>query len=89
MLFFLIKIIDILTRLFILFMFVHVILTYFMSPFHPIRHRIDRFVEPLLSPIRRVIPTVGMFDFSPLVLILLAQVFGLILKLILTSIFNL
>ena len=87
MLFFLIKIIDILTRLFILLMFVHVILTYFMSPFHPVRYRIDRFVEPLLSPIRRVIPTVGMFDFSPLVLILLAQVFALILKFILYSIF--
>ena len=80
MLVFLISVIDILIRLFILLMFVYVILTYFMSPFHPIRQRIDRIVEPLLSPIRRVIPTVGMVDFSPLILILLAQVIGMILK---------
>jgi uncharacterized protein YggT (Ycf19 family) len=28
----------------------------------------------MLQPIRRVIPSVGMFDFSPLVLIILIQI---------------
>ncbi len=77
--------VDILTRLFIFLLVVHVVLTYFMSPFHPIRQRIDSIIEPLLAPIRRVIPTVGMFDFSPLILILLVQVLGLVLKNILYS----
>jgi uncharacterized protein YggT (Ycf19 family) len=36
-------------------------------------------VEPLLTPIRRNVPTVGMFDFSPLVLIILVQIFATIL----------
>lgn len=27
--------------------------------------------EPILAPIRRVVPTIGMFDFSPLIAILL------------------
>ncbi|MCS6906455.1 MAG: YggT family protein [Anaerolineales bacterium] len=51
-----------------------VILSYFLSPYHPIREAIDRLVDPLLNPIRRVLPPVGMFDFSPLVLIILIQI---------------
>lgn len=51
----------------------HVILSYFMSPYHPIRSFVDRMVEPLLAPIRRVVPLVGMFDFSPIILIILVQ----------------
>lgn len=82
---FLINVIDILTRLIILFLFIHVILSYFMSPFHPIRQWVNRIVEPLLTPIRRVIPSVGMIDFSPLVLIILVQVLGLILKYVLIA----
>jgi YggT family protein len=56
-----------------------------MSPFHPVRQRFDRVIEPLLNPIRRVIPTVGMIDFSPLILILLVQVVSLIIKNVLIS----
>jgi YggT family protein len=44
-----------------------------MDPYHPVRRAIDGFVEPMLAPIRRVVPLVGMIDFSPLVLILLIQ----------------
>lgn len=81
----LISAVDLITRLFILLLFIHVVLTYIMSPFHPIRQRIDRIIEPLLNPIRRMIPTVGMFDFSPLILILLVQVVSLIIKNVLIS----
>jgi YggT family protein len=77
---FLISAVDIIARLIILLLIIHVVLTYFMSPFHPIRQRIDRIIEPMLNPIRRVIPTVGMIDFSPLILILLVQVINLIIK---------
>ena len=80
MILFLIFLVDILTRLFVLLLIVHVVLTYFMSPFHPVRLRIDSIVEPMLNPIRRVIPTVGMFDFSPLILILLAQIVSMLLR---------
>jgi YggT family protein len=69
----LITIINILSQLLILLVFVSVILSYFMDPYHPIRRGVDNIVEPLLSPIRRVVPTLGMLDFSPLVLILLIQ----------------
>jgi len=82
---FLISAIDILARIIILLLIVHVVLTYFMSPFHPIRQRIDRIIEPMLNPIRRVIPTVGMIDFSPLILILLVQIVSIFLKRLLVS----
>jgi YggT family protein len=51
----------------------HVILSYFMNPYHPVRQFIDRMVDPLLSPIRRIVPLIGMMDFSPVILIILVQ----------------
>lgn len=56
--------------------FIKVILSFFLSPYHPIRETLDRVVEPLLAPIRRFMPAMGMFDFSPLVFLLLVQVLG-------------
>ncbi len=61
------------SQLIVIFVLAHVILSYFMSPYHPIRAFVDRMVEPLLAPIRRVVPLVGMFDFSPIILIILVQ----------------
>jgi YggT family protein len=69
----LITIINIVSQLLVLLVFISIILSYFLDPYHPIRRGVDNIVEPMLSPIRRVVPTVGMLDFSPLVLILLIQ----------------
>ena len=51
-----------------------VILSYVMDYYHPVRRWVDAIVEPMLMPIRRVIPLVGMMDFSPLVLLLLIRI---------------
>jgi YggT family protein len=56
-----------------IFVVAEVILSYFMSPFHPVRAFVNRIVGPLLQPIRRVIPSLGGLDFSPFVLLLLIQ----------------
>jgi YggT family protein len=69
----LIRIINIVSQLLVLLVFVSVILSYFMNPYHPIRRGVDNIVEPMLAPIRRVVPLIGMLDFSPLILILLIQ----------------
>lgn len=61
----------------------HIILSYFMSPYHPVRETIDRIVEPVLAPIRQIIPPMGGLDFSPLVLILAVRFLGNILSTIL------
>ena len=54
----------------------HVILSYFVDPTNPIRSAIDQMVEPMLTPIRAVVPPVGMFDLSSLVLLIVIQVIG-------------
>jgi YggT family protein len=83
--FFIIRLINILTQVIVLLVIVKVVLSYFMSPYHPVRQTIDQFVEPMLAPIRRVIPPLGMIDLSPLVLIILVQVLSSVLvRLLLT-----
>ncbi len=55
----------------ILLIFVWVIVSWILSPYHPVREFLDRIVEPMLAPIRRVIPSVGMLDLSPMILMIL------------------
>jgi YggT family protein len=77
-------IITVVSQILVLLVFISVILSYFMDPYHPIRRGVDNIVGPMIDPIRRVVPPVGMLDFSPLVLILLIQlVKGLIVSLLL------
>ncbi len=52
---------------------VDIVVRYFLDPFHPMRAFLDSIVEPMLAPIRRVVPPVGMFDLSPIVLLILIQ----------------
>ncbi len=72
--------INILANLLIIVIIVDTFLTYFLSPYHPLRRTLDQIVNPLLAPIRRVVPLVGMFDFSPLILIFLVEVVSYILR---------
>ena len=58
----------------------YIVLSYFMDRYHPIRRAIDGIVDPMLAPIRRILPSTGVFDFSPLVLIILLQVIEYILR---------
>jgi YggT family protein len=81
----LINIVELLSRILVLLVFVSVILSFFMDSYHPIRRGVDTIVEPMLAPIRRIVPLVGMFDFSPLVLILIIQFGARILVAILLS----
>jgi YggT family protein len=77
--YFISRIINILAQFLILLIIVKVILSYVMDPYHPVRRSIDNLIEPLLAPIRRVVPLIGMFDFSPLILIILVQVLSSVL----------
>ncbi len=67
------QIISILSQLITLLVILHIILSYFMSPYHVVRQAVDSVVEPMLAPIRRLMPQTGMLDFSPMVLIILVQ----------------
>ena len=80
-----VQIIHFAIRVIMLLVIVQAVLSYFMSPFDPIRQRVDRLVAPLLAPIRRVVPPVGMIDFSPVILIILLQLVDIILSRLLLS----
>lgn len=62
-----------------LIVFVYVLLGYFLRPDHQIRRALAVVVEPMLSPVRKVIRPIGGFDLSPLIVILLLQVIGSVL----------
>lgn len=81
----LIQLIGAIQFILVLMVLASVILSYFMDPYHPVRRFLDRIVEPMLSPIRRVVPLVGMLDFSPLILIVLIQLIGNLLTRLLIS----
>jgi len=44
------------------------------DPFNPIVQALDAITEPILQPLRQIIPRMGMIDLTPLVAIILLQV---------------
>ena len=70
----LIQAIQIVSNLATLILLADIIVKYFLDPFHPVRAALDSIVDPFLNPIRRVLPSTGMADFSPIVLWLLIEV---------------
>ena len=49
------------------------------SPFFPVIRLIYGVTEPILGPIRRVLPGTGMFDFSPVVALLIMHLLRVVL----------
>ena len=51
-----------------------------VSPYHPTWGPIIRFIhqatEPILAPVRNLLPPMGGLDFSPLIVLLLARFLG-------------
>ena len=81
----LILLIRVVSQLFIWIVITSSLLSFFVSPYHPVREALDRIVAPFLDPIRRVVPLAGSMDFSPLVLILAIDFISRILIAILIS----
>ena len=76
---YLVRFIDLAAYILILLVVVSSLLSFFVSPYHPVREALERIVNPMLNPIRRMVPLVGMFDLSPLILIILIQLVSQIL----------
>ncbi|HSQ38993.1 MAG TPA: YggT family protein [Anaerolineales bacterium] len=70
----LIRVISFLANLLILLIILNIALSYFMDPYHPLRQFVERIVSPMLNPIRKMVPLIGMFDISPIILVLLISV---------------
>jgi len=72
-------IVDWVIRIYTIIVLAQVIVSYFLPPYNAVRRALDRLVEPVLIPIRRVMPHTGMIDFSPLVLVVGLQLLGALL----------
>ena len=81
----LIVLIQTIARLFIYVVIASSLLSFFLSPYHPVREALDRIVAPLLDPIRRVMPSAGGLDFSPLILIVFVELIARLLTATLIS----
>ncbi len=71
--------IALLANVLTLLVFIYAVLTWTMPPYHPLRESLERIFEPMLAPIRRVIPPVGMFDISSMILMILIQLVARVL----------
>ncbi len=55
-----------------------------IDPYHPAIRLLDQITEPILAPLRNMLPTAGGLDFSPIVaIILLSLVQRLVISLLL------
>ena len=70
-----IQLIDIALQLFVLLIFARAIISWFrISPYNPIVQFLHTMTEPVLAPVRRLMPQGMMMDFSPLIVIIVIAV---------------
>jgi YggT family protein len=74
----LISLINFLFTIFYVLLFANIIFSWIRpNPYHPVYGPIIRFVyavtEPVLNPVRRLLPTMGGLDFSPMIVLILAR----------------
>ncbi|MBI1279337.1 MAG: YggT family protein [Anaerolineaceae bacterium] len=79
---FILQIIILLLQLFELALLARIILSWFpnVDRSNPIIQFLFDITEPVLRPIRDMLPSGGMFDFSPLIVFLIIQVLSTVLR---------
>jgi YggT family protein len=79
---FVLQIISLLLQLFELALLARIILSWFpnVDRSNPIIQFLFDVTEPVLRPIRNMLPSSGMFDFSPLIVFLIIQVLTTVLR---------
>lgn len=75
MIIFLLNFVNILFDVLSLAILVRVVLSWFrVDPYHRLVRILYQVTEPVLAPIRRIIPPIGMIDITPIVALLILQV---------------
>ncbi|MBI2886813.1 MAG: YggT family protein [Chloroflexi bacterium] len=73
MIFFL-RFVDIFTQVLTIAIVARALLSWFpVSRHNPLVEALFQITEPMLAPLRRIVPTIGMIDITPLVAMLLLQ----------------
>jgi YggT family protein len=81
----LIVVIQMLTTFFVWIIIISSILSFLLPPYHPVREAFGRILNPMLDPIRRLIPPQAGLDFSPLILFLIVKAVSFLLVNFLSS----
>lgn len=71
-----VRTVDLIVNFLSILLVIDILMHYFLPIDQPVRRFLDALFEPMLAPIRRILPPLGMFDFSPVVLLLLFQLIG-------------
>ena len=69
--------IELLVNILVIAIFLRAIISWFrLAPDNPINVILVQVTEPILAPLRRVVPSLGMFDITPWIAMILLQVLG-------------
>ncbi|MBV8085167.1 MAG: YggT family protein [Chloroflexi bacterium] len=69
--------VQILVQVLVIAIFLRAIISWFrLAPDNPIQVILVQVTEPILSPLRKVVPSLGMFDITPWIAMILLQVVG-------------
>lgn len=67
------SLIQILFRIVTFIIIVDILMSFFVPPHNRVRQTLDGIVNPMLAPIRRLVPPIQNLDFSPVILLVLIQ----------------
>jgi YggT family protein len=72
------QIVALLVRIEVILIFARVLLSWFpgIPPWHPAVRLLSAVTDPVLMPFRRIVPSIGGLDFSPIIAIVVLQVVG-------------
>ncbi len=59
-----------------------------LDPGHPLVRMLHQLTEPILRPIRNIMPSAGMIDFSPMIALILLTVINQVLQQLLLTLFG-
>ena len=69
--------ISLLVNILVIAIFLRAIISWFrLKPDNPINVILVQVTEPILAPLRRVVPSLGMFDITPWIAMILLQFLG-------------
>ncbi len=75
----LVTILEVLYWVFFLLILARIILSY-INGYYEIRDLVFRITEPVLAPVRRILPPMGGFDLSPIIVLLVANLLKRVLQ---------